>query len=62
MARKRSPKKILLVEGKDDLHVVKHLWNRNDSECRPFVIKDAGSVEKLIGSVKVEFDAPTGRR
>ena len=58
MPHERSAKKILLVEGENDLHVVKHLWKRHDSECRPFEIKDAGGVEKVIGSLTGEYKAP----
>jgi hypothetical protein len=50
MARKRPPQKILLVEGDDDKHVVRHLWNSYHPKGQPFEIEVKKGVENLIKS------------
>ena len=49
--------RVLLVEGRDDKHVVDHICRR----CQPiptFEIVDAGGLEKLMASIGSELKAP----
>lgn len=51
------PDRVLLVEGRDDKHVVDHICRR----CEPmptFEIVDAGGLEKLMASIGSELKAP----
>jgi len=51
-----APKKVLLVEGKDDVHVVRHLCgNRNGPHIDVFRPHD--SVENLLDSFPISFKA-----
>ena len=45
-------KRILLVEGKNDLHVVAHLWKSNELPERHFEIIECGSDNKLLDKLK----------
>lgn len=51
---------VLLVEGADDEHVVRHLWGRKNSSS-DFEIIDKRGVDPLLDSIRVEVRAP-GRR
>ncbi len=53
----QSPK-ILLVEGQDDRHVVRHLWNRLRQSEPPFDIVDKGNIDKLLKAIEPEIRAP----
>lgn len=57
MSKKHDhPTSLLLVEGKNDLHVISSLCNQfNIPEC--FSIKDCESVEKLEAQIPVQFKA-----
>ena len=59
MADFESPRedRVLLVEGPDDKHVVRHLGNRS-LPMPPFYIKDKGGIEKLLASIGPEVKAP----
>jgi len=46
---------ILLVEGVDDEHVVKHIWTFNQNESLPFQIKSLDGIDNLIRSIHVEL-------
>lgn len=45
-------KRILLVEGKNDLHVVAHLWKSHELLERHFEIIECGSDNKLLDRLK----------
>ncbi len=52
-----QPKSILLVEGNDEVHVVKKLLKKNNlPKC--FKIKPKGGIEKLLDSISAEVKAP----
>ncbi len=54
------PERVLLVEGQDDKHVVRHLRDR----CEPtlsFDIRDKGGIDRLLDSIGPEIKAP-GRK
>lgn len=51
---------VLLVEGADDEHVVRHLWKLKDTSS-DFEIIDKRGVKPLLDSIRVEVRAP-GRR
>ncbi len=53
-----QPPKILLVEGQDDKHVVRHLWKRRHRSEPPFGIEDKEGVENLTGDISTEIKAP----
>ena len=53
-----QPPKILLVEGQDDKHVVRHLWNRLRQSEPPFDIVDKGNIDKLLEAIEPEIRAP----
>ena len=49
--------RVLLVEGQDDKHVVRHLCNR--SQPMPaFDIRDKGGIDNLLASIGPEVKAP----
>lgn len=52
-----APPQVLLVEGTDDEHVVRHLWKRNNLSP-DFEIVDKGGVDPLLKSIRVEVRAP----
>lgn len=52
-----SDPKILLVEGQDDKHVVRHLQEKY-LPAVDFCIRDAGNVEKLLDAISPEVKAP----
>ena len=59
MADFDSPRedRVLLVEGQDDKHVVRHLCNR--SQPMPaFDIRDKGGIDNLLASIGPEVKAP----
>ena len=47
---------ILLVEGQDDLHVVRHMWH-SSSETLTFCIREKQSVEGLLRGIRGEIVA-----
>lgn len=53
-----QPPKVLLVEGQDDKHVVRHLWNRLRQSEPPFDIVDKGNIDKLLEAIEPEIRAP----
>ena len=54
------PPKLLVVEGQDDLHVVRHLRMRHASTpC--FCIQDKGNVDKVLDSIGPEIRAENRR-
>ena len=54
------PDRVLLVEGRDDLHVVHHICRR--SQPMPdFEIVEKSGIDRLLDSISVELEAP-GRR
>ena len=48
---------LLLVEGPDDQHVVRHLWERRHGQGLPFQISPRGGVEGVIESIRDEARA-----
>lgn len=58
MVRKRPPQKILLVEGDDDKHMVRHLWDSYHPKWQPFEIEVKKNVVNLIKSISAESKAP----
>ena len=54
------PERVLLVEGRDDEHVVDHIRRRSDP-VRCFKIREKGGFDQLVASIGVEIKAP-GRR
>lgn len=58
MEPKTPPKKLLLVEGKEDKYVVEHLWSSHYSEPCPFEIEIKGGIENLTKSISTELKAP----
>ena len=48
---------VLMVEGRDDLHVVTHIWRRLHSSEPTFAIEPQGSVSELLPNI-----SPTIRR
>lgn len=52
------PSKILLVEGQDDKHVVRHLWKRRYRSEPSFDIQDKEGVENLIRAIGPEIKVP----
>lgn len=56
----RSCEKILLVEGQDDKHVVRHLCSRSQSMPK-FCTLDKGGLPKLLPAIGPEIKAP-GRK
>ena len=51
-------KKILLVEGKTDLHVVAHLWKSHGLPEKYFHIEACGSDKELLASLRAFLSAP----
>jgi len=49
--------KILLIEGKDDKHVVEHLWEQNYGGDQPFHVQDKEGLDLLLKSLVVEIKA-----
>ena len=49
--------RLLLVEGPDDQHVVRHLWERRHGRGLPFQISPRGGVEGVIESIRDEARA-----
>ena len=52
-----SPAKVLLVEGRDDVHVVRHLASRH-CVCEPFQIVAKEGFDSLRASIHPELNAP----
>ena len=48
-----TPSRVLLVEGVDDKHVARHVWQRHSAES-PFCIVEKGSVDQLLKAIEVE--------
>ena len=46
--------RLLLVEGSDDQHVVRHLWERRYGRGVPFQISPRGGVDGVIESIRNE--------
>lgn len=57
MPRDVDPKKVLLVEGRNDEHVTKHLWKSHDGGRTPFTIIDKRGIDKLLPSIYSEYSA-----
>ena len=55
-----SPPRVLLVEGQDDKHVIRHICRKN-SPMPDFCIAEKGSVEQVLASIEAEALVP-GRR
>ncbi len=56
MAPRSETNSLLLVEGHDDKHVVRHVWKHyHGSECPPFEIEDKSGFNRLIDSIQPEF-------
>ena len=53
MPRPDSPVHVLLVEGQDDRHVVRHVCERNGS-MPEFGIADKGSVDQVLDAISLE--------
>ena len=53
-----QPPKVLLVEGQDDRHVVRHLWNRRHRSEPPFYIWDKEGIPNLLRSIEPEIRFP----
>ena len=54
-----APTRLLLVEGVDDKHVVRHVWARkNPGKPQPFEIREKDGVERLVESISVEVKVP----
>ena len=49
--------RLLLVEGPDDQHVVRHLWERRHGRGLPFQIPLRGGIEGVIESIRDEARA-----
>ena len=45
---------LLLVEGPDDQHVVRHLWERGHGQALPFHISSRGGVTGVVDSIRDE--------
>ncbi len=60
MVEELPPNRLLLVEGADDLHVVRHIRNRQ-SDMPEFDISDKNGFPNLKAAISPEFKAP-GRR
>ncbi len=55
MALRTKTNTLLLVEGSDDKHVVRHVWKHyHEGECPPFEIKAKGGLNRLIDSIQPE--------
>lgn len=52
-----SSERILLVEGQDDKHVIRHLRDRHQPET-PFSISEKGNIGKLLDSISPEIKTP----
>ena len=50
--------RVLLVEGPNDKHVVRHLRNRHQ-EIPEFCIRDKGGIEELLEDIGLEILAPS---
>ncbi len=57
MPRDVDPKRILLVEGSNDEHVVKHIWKSRHGDSTPFKIIDKRGIDNLLASIYLEFSA-----
>ncbi len=55
MANPHSSPRILLVEGRDDKHVIQHLSHRSES-MPSFDIKDTDGIDQLLDIFEVEID------
>ena len=53
-----EPPKVLLVEGQDDKHTVRHLWHRRHGSEPSFDIKDKEGIDNLIDAISTEIKAP----
>ena len=56
-----NPSRLLVVEGFDDKHVIKHLLAKSDSNL-DFEIKDVGGYPRLLQSINPEVKAPGRER
>ena len=56
-----SASRLLLVEGPDDQHVVRHLWERRHGQPLPFQIAPRDGVTNVTGAIRDEIRVP-GRR
>lgn len=54
MAGDSAPRRLLLVEGRDDRHVVHHIRELQVPRIPPFEIVEKGGVDSLVRSISVE--------
>ena len=54
----QSEKRVLLVEGRDDKHVVEHVHWRRFESAPPFHVVDKGGYERLCDALVPELKAP----
>ncbi len=52
-----QPPKVLLVEGQNDRHIVRHLRGRFGS-LSPFCIRDKGNIDELLKAIEPEIRVP----
>ena len=57
MAEDVDRKKVLLVEGRNDEHVTRHIWKSHDGGRTPFAISDKRGFDKLLKSIYSEYSA-----
>ncbi len=55
MSRDVDSKRVLLVEGSSDEHVVKHIWKSLHGDSTPFKIIDKQGINNLLPSIPLEF-------
>jgi len=48
-------RKVLLVEGNDDKHVVLNIWKKLNTNPPPFEIIDSKGIEKLLNLIEIEL-------
>jgi len=48
-------RKLLLVEGCDDRHVVTHIWMHHCSKLLPFTIRETEGIENLFRFLPIEL-------
>ena len=49
------PDRVLLVEGESDVHVVHHLWRRQDGPIPSFRIEEKGTLGKVLDAIGPEI-------
>ena len=51
-----TPSRVLLVEGQDDKHVGRHVWQRHEAES-PSALRKKDGVDELLKAIEVEVKA-----